>query len=42
MKKQKSENFLPIKEYNYIFIELNKLPKEINALINFTNEKLAI
>jgi four helix bundle protein len=29
-------------EYDYIFGELTKLPREINHLINFTNEKLAI
>ena len=27
-------------EYQHIFSELQKLPKEINHLINFTNEKL--
>jgi len=26
--------------YNHIFTELSKLPKEINSLIKFTNEKL--
>ncbi len=28
------------KEYNHIFSELNKLPKEIHSLIKYTNEKL--
>ncbi|HBU07102.1 MAG TPA: four helix bundle protein [Candidatus Magasanikbacteria bacterium] len=27
-------------EYNYIMEELNKIPKEINSLIKYTNEKL--
>ena len=27
-------------EYKYIFGELDKLPKAINSLINYTNEKL--
>ncbi len=29
-------------EYNYIFEELQKLPKAINSLISFTNTKLKI
>lgn len=29
-------------EYQYIFNELDKLPRELNSLIKFTNEKLAI
>jgi len=29
------------KEYDYIFNELQKLPKLIHQLINFTNEKLS-
>jgi len=29
------------KEYDYIYSELQKLPKLIHQLINFTNEKLA-
>ena len=29
------------KEYDYIFSELQKLPKLIHQLINFTNEKLS-
>jgi len=29
-------------EYNYILTELKSLPKEINHLIYFTNEKLSI
>lgn len=33
---------LDIKDYEYIFNELSKLPKEVNGLIKFTNEKLAI
>lgn len=30
------------KDYKYIFNELNKLPKEINSLIKFTNNRLTI
>jgi four helix bundle protein len=29
-------------EYEYILSDLNKLPKEINSLIKFTNERLTI
>jgi four helix bundle protein len=29
-------------EYKYIFDELQRLPKELNQLIKFTNEKLTI
>ncbi len=29
-------------EYKFIFAELNKLPKSINSLIKYTNEKLSI
>ena len=29
------------KEYDYIYSELQKLPKLIHQLINFTNEKLS-
>lgn len=29
-------------QYNYILTELNKLPREINSLIKYTNEKLSI
>lgn len=29
-------------QYDYIFSELQKLPREINALIKFTKEKLTI
>jgi len=39
--KAKIRGLLKEKEYNYIFIELNKLPKEINGLIKFTNLRLA-
>lgn len=30
------------KEYDYVFNELQKLPKSINAFIKYTNEKLTI
>ncbi len=29
-------------QYNYIFSELNKLPKEINSWIKYTNDKLKL
>lgn len=29
-------------EYDHIFVELQKLPKAINALISFTNQKLKV
>jgi len=40
--KAKVRKFLKNNEYQYIFEELKKLPKEINHLISFTNEKLSI
>ena len=33
-------NLLTKEQYDYIFKELEKLPKEINGLIKITNEKL--
>jgi four helix bundle protein len=40
--KSKVRKLLSEDEYNHIFNELQKLPKEINQLIKFTNQKLAI
>ncbi|MBK5284950.1 MAG: four helix bundle protein [Bacteroidia bacterium] len=40
--KSKMRKLLSDAEYQHIFAELNKLPKEINQLIKFTNEKLEI
>ena len=40
--KAKIRKLLPTEEYKYIFGELQKLPKAINALILFTNQKLKI
>ena len=40
--KGKVRGLLKEKEYKHIFNELQKLPKEINHLINFTNQKLKI
>ena len=40
--KSKIRELLSKEQYNYIFTELKKLPKEINALIKFTREKLTI
>ena len=38
--KSKKRNLSTENQYNHIFNELEKLPKEINWLIKFTNEKL--
>jgi len=39
-KKAKIRNLLSDDEYRHLIIELDKLPKSINSLINFTNLKL--
>jgi four helix bundle protein len=38
--KAKVRNLITLEQYNYIFSQLDLLPKKINALIKFTNEKL--
>ena len=38
--KSKIRKFLSEKEYNYIYSELEKLPKKLNQLINYTNLRL--
>ncbi len=40
--KAKMRKLLKEKEYIYILTELKRLPKEINSLIKFTNQKLTI
>ncbi len=40
--KAKTRNLLTREQYEHIFSELKKLPREINHLIKFTREKLAI
>ena len=40
--KAKIRKLLTEEQYKYILEELNKLPKELNYLIKFTNEKLTI
>ena len=40
--KSKKRKLLSDKEYDYIFGELQKLPKGLNQLIQFTNQKLTI
>lgn len=40
--KAKIRRILTVEEYDYIFEELQKLPRSINHLIKFTNEKLTI
>ena len=40
--KSKVRNLVSEEEYQHIFSELQKLPKSIHQLINFTNEKLKI
>ena len=38
--KSKLRKLINEEEYNHIFSELGKLPKSLNRLIKFTNEKL--
>lgn len=38
--KAKIRNLITEEQYQYIFGELEKLPKEIHHLINYTNQKL--
>ena len=38
--KSKIRKLITIEQYNFIFSELDKLPKEINSLIKYSNEKL--
>ncbi len=40
--KSKVRKLLTKEQYEYILQELNKLPKELNSLIKFTNQKLTI
>lgn len=40
--KSKVRKLLSREEYNFIFTELQKLPKAINSLILFTNQKLKV
>lgn len=40
--KSKIRNLLQPEEYRHIFDQLTLLPKEINALIKYTNQKLTI
>jgi len=40
--KAKIRDLINNKDYEYIFKELQKLPREINYLIKFTNEKLTM
>ncbi|MFH2141043.1 MAG: four helix bundle protein [Bacteroidota bacterium] len=40
--KSKVRLLLKNEEYNHIITELQKLPKELNQLISFTNQKLTI
>jgi len=40
--KSKVRKLLTEEEYNYIFGELQKLPKAINALVAYTNQKLKL
>ncbi len=39
--KAKCRKLISHEEYNHIFAELQKLPKEINQLIKYTNDKLS-
>ncbi len=38
--KTRKRKLINKKEYDFIFSKLNKLPKEVNCLIRFTNERL--
>ncbi|NJD22103.1 MAG: four helix bundle protein [Melioribacter sp.] len=38
--KSKARNLITMEQYNYIFSVLQKLPKQINELISYTNIKL--
>jgi four helix bundle protein len=38
--KSKIRNLITTEEYNFIFSQLDLLPKSINSLIKYTNEKL--
>ncbi len=40
--KAKVRKLISQEQYNFIFTELNKLPKALNSLIKYTNEKLEI
>src|SRR3990167_3296870 len=40
--KAKIRKLISSQEYNHILEELNKLPKELNSLIKFTNNRLTI
>ena len=40
--KAKIRKLIISEQYEHIFYELQKLPREINHLVKFTNEKLAI
>lgn len=40
--KAKIRNLIEEKQYQYIINELNKLPRELNYLIKFTNDKLTV
>lgn len=42
IQKSKDRKLISEKQYNFIFDELEKLPKEINSLIKYTNLKLKI
>jgi four helix bundle protein len=39
--KAKVRSLITAEQYNHIFNELEKLPKALNALIKYTNDKLA-
>lgn len=40
--KARRRNLLTQEEYQHIYDQLKKLPKELNSLIRFTNEKLSM
>jgi hypothetical protein len=40
--KSKARNLIKPDEYTHIYEQLSLLPKDINSLINYTNQKLAV
>ncbi len=39
--KSKDRGLIDSEKYHHVYLELNRLPKKINSLIKFTNEKLS-
>lgn len=41
IEKTKKREIISQEQYDYVFTELGKLPKEINALVKFTRERMS-